>query len=132
MAPEVVIERSGVTDVPRAMQRVERAMLGAGYSVSARGFSELQLVSPRGPVRATVQFSAERLRFVFARAAPAAVLPTEQELARLVDSVLGAETAAPSPAPTVPVASGGQRCGICATVIPVGAAACPLCGMPTS
>lgn len=131
-AREVIVDRPGAADVPRTMQRVEKALVAAGYSVSARGFAELQLVTTRGgPLRATVQFTAERVRFVFAPAAPGASVPTEVELGRLADSALGDSGVSVPGAATVPAASSGLRCGICATVIPVGAAECPTCGMPT-
>jgi hypothetical protein len=131
-AREVVIDRAGASDVPRTMQRVEKSLLGAGYSVSARGFSELQLVTTRGgPLRATVQFTAARVRFVFAPAAPGTAMPSEAELTALVDAALGDGSAPAVVSAAAPLASGGQRCGICATVIPVGAPACPLCGMAT-
>jgi hypothetical protein len=117
------------------MQAAERALSGAGYSVAARGFSELQLVTTRGgPLRLTVQFGNERVRLIFAPAAPGSVLPAQPELERVADLVL-----APPPAEgtgalraTAPVATAGLRCGICATVIPTGAAECPTCRMPTT
>lgn len=124
---EVVIDRPGASDVASAMKRVEKVLSAAGYTVSARGFAELQLVSPSGPLRAVVQFSAERIRYVFSPAAPGARLPEQAELERQVGGAADAPVVGAPP----PMASSGQRCGICATVIPVGAAACPLCGMPT-
>lgn len=124
-ANDVVIDRPGVGDVASAMKRVEKVLGAAGYTVSARGFSELQLASPNGPTRAVVQFSAERVRYVFSPAAPGAKLPAFAELERQVG---GADSPVGAPPP---MASSGQRCGICATVIPVGATECPLCGMPT-
>lgn len=125
MSGEVVIERPGVTDVAAAMKRVEKVLSGAGYAVSARGFAELQLVSSSGPIRAVVQFSAERVRYVFSPAAPGVKVPAQAELEKQVGGATDVVGAPP------PMASSGQRCGICATVIPVGATECPLCGMPT-
>lgn len=123
---EVVIEKPGVADVPSAMKRVEKVLVSAGYSVSARGFAELQLVSSSGPVRAVVQFSAEKVRYVFSPAAPGVQLPDRAELERQVGGATAAKEGAPPP-----MATAGHRCGICATVIPAGAVECPLCGMPT-
>lgn len=127
MSTSVTIDRPGVSDVAAAMKRVEKVLGGAGYTVAARGFAELQLVRSSGPVRAVVQFSAERVRYVFSPAAPGVVLPAQEEL----EKHIGGATDAPVIGAPPPMASSGQRCGICATVIPVGATECPLCGMPT-
>ena len=89
---------------------------------------KLQLVTPSGPLRAVVQFGAERVRYVFSPAAPGAQVPERAELERQVGGAADAPVVGAPP----PMASSGQRCGICATVIPVGAVACLLWGMPTS
>ncbi len=126
---EVTFDRAGAVEPSRLMQRVERWLSAHGYTVSTRTTGELQFVNPQsGPHRLVVRVDAVRTRFVFAPAAPGAVLPEAAELERRVDASMGAP-AAPVVKVAAPAGQGGVRCSICATVVPAGESACPLCGM---
>ncbi len=108
------------------MQQLERWFTANGYTVSSRTTGQLQFVAAQGPHRLVVSVDPVRTVFVFAPAAPRVELPDGRELERRIDSALGG-TVGPAPAPRV--AGQGTRCSICATVIPAGAAECPMCGM---
>lgn len=125
---EVSFERSGAAEPARLLQQVEKQLTVLGYSVAARAASELHFVTTQGgPHRLRIRVDAHRSLFTFAPAAPGVSLPAEQELERRVEAALGRVMSPPSQ----PSTKTATRCSICATVIPAGAAVCPLCGMTT-
>lgn len=125
---EVSFERAGASEPTRLLQQVERQLLALGYTVAARTTGELHFVSTQGgPHRLRLRVEPHRSVFTFAPAAPGVQLPADQELERRVEAALGRVVPLPVSAPAP--ATGSMRCSICATVIPAGATACPLCGM---
>ncbi|MFZ5440656.1 MAG: hypothetical protein ACOZQL_11655 [Myxococcota bacterium] len=125
---EVSLERSGAVEPTRLLQQVERQLMALGYAVAARSVGELHFVTTHGaPHRLRIRVEPQRTVFTFAPAALGTPLPPDEELERRVEAALGRVTALPSAARPQTSAT---RCSICATVIPSGASACPLCGMP--
>jgi hypothetical protein len=126
MSRELVIERACRLSAEAAVVAVARALTRAGYQQASASVRGAQLVSSSADHH-RVAVSADGQRVVFRFEAAVLGPPLDAvALGRVADVAVGGATGAPA-APVVS-SSAEVRCQLCATLAPVGAVTCEVCG----